>query len=331
MILTKGMAHGTLPFKGAAEWNRVLGVVAKEAGPGGYIRAPLTWAVDAAPRWDIYDPFLAAVKAHGLRWIAQMNTTVPGGGEYQVPNLAQWGPVIRQVVRHYWPKGLKAYEVWNEWNTVTGNANGTMTATVMARLLREAQNAVHVEVDALPDARTLNLCAMGIGTLSLDALNAVYDVDPHFLSGYNVTTHHLYLSEDPYLPSYDPRTGAYKPRRAQSLFTVRKWLSDHGFAGVDLGITEGGYSGSKDAVRPPNVLTEAAQADLTVKFLGMVKAANDTLRIRFWCPFHPIEAGGFHYSGDGKDYDYDYWFDHLGMVRSDLSEKPVAPAYATFA
>ncbi len=323
MVITKGYAYGTLPDMDATKQSLYLDKIRSVVGVGGYVRTPLRWTPGGEPQWAKYDRFVAALKQRNLRWLCQLNTAVSGGGVYQVPTPTTWGPVIRQVVARYWDAGVTAYECWSEPNTVTGNANGKMTPQDMVWMLRDCRGAVKDALVGKADAAKLLLCAMGMGTISFDWLEKMYAASPTFMAGYTALTLHLYMNQDPSLPG-----GTQYPRRPRTLLNLREWLNLHGYGSIDLGITEGGYSGSNDANKPKNCVTEREQADWTTAFLSWASANNDKLRIRTWCPFNPIQLRNVAFNGD--PYQYDYWYEHLPMWRLDHSPKPVAAAYANW-
>lgn len=312
--VAKGYALGNIPDKSESEQNKILDTIAALVGPQGYVRTGLKWSTGTQVNWARYDAFLARCKARNLRWFPHFNTSVSGGGQYAIPTKNEWGPTIAQAVKRYMEQGVTKFEIWNEPDTRTGNCGGKMTPQVLSWILREAKDAAR-GVEIAMGRKDLRLTCFALGGIDLAYLNRLYSVDQKFLDGYNAFSFHLYMSQDPSLPG-----GTKYIRRLRTIPLLRQWLDDRKYPKINLKITEGGYSGSNDAKRPLNCVTEAEQAKWTRAQYDYL-AAHPELKLNLLCQYNPIDKGTR--QATGAQYDYPYWYENLGAVNANGTKKPV--------
>jgi hypothetical protein len=292
---------------------------------GSVVRTDVTWdpAQRSAPNFTTFDSLARNLSARGLQLLPQIHTG--SGGTYKIPAITAWRSGLTQIAARYGPKGsfttagwrpVTAYELWNEPNTVTGNAGGRMTPAVAASLIRNGADALHSYASA--HGWRAKVVGFAIGTQSIDYLNRLYAADPGFLSRIDAVSFHVYMSQDPSLPG-----GAAYPRRIRTLQTVRTWLNTHGGSHVEIMVTEGGYSGANGS-RPLNVVDELQQASWSKAAIDWIRA-NPGLNVTLVTPFNPVDRGTVRYNGSA--YHYDYWYENLGAVRADGTAKPFGSLY----
>ena len=92
-----------------------------------WIRFDMAWSAIERQQgvydWAVYDRFVAKARERGLNMIAMIGYTptwarVAGATDDKYPpkNVADYGSFAQKVVERYAPKGVKAYELWNEPN-----------------------------------------------------------------------------------------------------------------------------------------------------------------------------------------------------------------------
>ena len=92
-----------------------------------WIRFDIAWSAIERQQgvydWAIYDRFVAKVRERGLNMLAMIGYTptwarVTGATDDKYPpkNVADYASFAQKVVERYAPKGVKAYELWNEPN-----------------------------------------------------------------------------------------------------------------------------------------------------------------------------------------------------------------------
>ena len=155
-----------------------------------------------------------------------------------------------------------------------------------------------------------------LGSIDLAYLTRMLGADPHLLSYVDTVSVHVYMRLDPNTCPIG------EVRCIRTLLSLRSLIDANGGSGAAIAITEGGYSGSNDATRPNNVVTEALQASWGKSAIDWMRARPE-LKVNLYTPYNPLDKG-LSYSGD----DYSYWHDHLGAVRaSDLAFKPWGLTY----
>jgi len=115
----------------------------------------------------------------------------------------------------------------------------------------------------------------------------------------------------------------------RSLPLLRQWLDAHKAPNqttpVKIASTEGGYSGSNGTCAPPNVVSEATQANWGTTAINWI-VARPSLDFDFFSPFGLINGPNTSYTCS-SGYNYQYWQNHLGAVRADGTLKPWFSAY----
>jgi chitodextrinase len=333
---TFGYAHGTVSDLALTDMRHYLDAIAKITGPGGVVRAPIHWDPyqSSGPNWKRYDLFLDELRARDLVFVPEIHTS--HDGHYVIPGQApggwaDWQADIRAIVAHYGPGGIYAdahpgfdgmtrYEIWNEPNTPTGNAtvnhDGSvdMDPQLSAEILRTGSEAVRQQ--AAVEGFTPEVIGPALGSIDLAYLNRMLGADPHLLSYVDTVSVHVYMRLDPNTCPIG------EVRCIRTLLSLRSLIDANGGSAAGIAITEGGYSGSNDATRPNNVVTEALQASWGKGAIDWMRARPE-LKVNLYTPYNPLDKG-VSYSGD----DYSYWHDHLGAVRaSDLAFKPWGLTY----
>jgi polysaccharide biosynthesis protein PslG len=143
-------AGGALQNLGDSELARYLD--GAEAAHAGWIRIDVNWNViqQAGPGsydWSRFDNVVTAITSRGMRVLAGILYTPPwaraAGTEPATPpsNLDDYAAFVRTTVERYAPRGVHAYEIWNEPNVSDFWAPGPDPARY-AQLLRLAYSAV---------------------------------------------------------------------------------------------------------------------------------------------------------------------------------------------
>jgi hypothetical protein len=262
-----------------------------------------------------------------------------GSGGYRWPTDTQWSNGLRQIVRMYGPggtyarggsytqngrritvaahpgfAGLTDFELWNEPNSPTGDLNGTMTPSKMARLLRVGSAAMRDEARKM--GFEINIVGPAVDGMDLPYIKSLWTADHAVFSYIDTLSIHAYSRLDTY--SCIP-TGK---RCIRGITLIRDYLNSHGGAGVHIANTEGGYAGSRGTCLGPQVHTEAMQSTLSEQSLLWIRA-NAHLDVDFWITYHPIDSpGSYSYACTSGTYDNEFWKSRLGVVRQDHSTKP---------
>jgi hypothetical protein len=326
------------------EVNRYYDITRSVLGTGAIIRTGLTWEpskedVPGFEKWS--STMLQPALARGLTVLPGIRTRGNLGG-YSMPTDAQWAHGLRQIVRMYGPggvyarggtyvkngrtirvaahpgfKGLRDYELWNEPNS-NGNLNGNMTPAMAARLLRVGSQAMRDEARRL--GFNINIIGPAIGGLDLEYLSNLWQADNQLFRHIDTISFHNYMR----LPPWDCNPqGASKRRCVKTLLLIRNFMDTHGGAHVHLGTTEGGYSGDTGNCRGPQVLTEQQQADYTEAALRWYRE-HPGLDLDFWITYHAIDQTvNYSFPCNSGRFDEHYRKGKLGVVRADLSIKPV--------
>jgi hypothetical protein len=287
-----------------------LSAIRSVLGANGFVRSPVHWnaLVRSEPIWAKYDAYLDRVRAQGLRWIPVIFEST-GNHSFVMPQatpfgLAGWSAAVREMVARYGPggtyaashpgfPGITTFEVWNEPNTNTGNADPacpscTMSPALADAILQTASDAIRSQAAAMrfrPEA-----IGFGIGSVDLAYLHRLVAADPHILSAMDALSIHLYMRQ---APSTCPTSGSHVAAYCvRSLGVLRRWLDSASPAGHSpaIAITEGGYAGSNAACRPPNVVSEADQAAWGTQAIAWMQA-HPALRVSLYSPFQPLDAG----------------------------------------
>lgn len=331
-----GYSNGTISDMAPSDMALYLNAIREVTGPGGIVRAPLHWDPyqTSGPSWTKYDAFISALQSRGLVWLPEIHES--HNNHYVIPGTSpggwtDWENGIRAIVDHYGPGGTYAqahpgfagmtrFEMWNEPNTPTGNANPTCPSCVMApatavTILRTGSAAMRSEAAA--KHWTPTVVGGVIGSIDMPYIEAEKKADPSLFSYMNTFSVHVYMHDDPdTCPTTDPRC-------IRTLGVLRNFMNANGGANVHIGISEGGYSGSNDANRPTyKVVSLAQQASMGKAAIDWIRA-NPQLMVDFFTPYNPIDKGSKFTGGNL----YNYWYDHLGAVYTNLAMKPWGVTY----
>ncbi len=331
-----GYANGTISDMSPSDMSVQLNAIAAITGKGGIVRAPLHWDPyqAAGPSWTKYDNFITQLQQRGLTWLPEIHES--HSGHYTIPGSSpggwtDWQQAITQIVQHYGPggtyqathpgfAGITRFELWNEPNTPTGNANPTCPACEMApatydTILKDGSLALRAQ--AVRQGFPIDVVGGVIGSIDLPYIQSLYRANPAFFSYMNTLSFHLYMSLDP------ASCGTSNPHCDLMIPQLRSWMNANGGAGVHLGISEGGYSGSNDSNRPTaKVVSMAQQSAWGAQVINYLEA-NPQLGVKFYCPFNPVDDG-LRYTGSNV---YEYWVDHLGAAYSNDTLKPWGVTY----
>lgn len=287
-------------------------------GPNGVVRTSFSIGIDsAAPsgaeisaNWADYDAFMglcqAALDRDGspapqrviaeLHWNWKLSSgkvgyhlpfrdavsghpTYIAGAPARLQGMASWYDWVRDLVLRY-GDSIFRYEIWNEPDTPTGNANGSQTSGYMnpADVYELARAASMAIADAwaaggFPGQPVIMLPAIGAietsylrkiveygkgngaaGTWVVASSGSMVNPvpgQPHLFSFGDVMPFHVYMSEAPSLAGgaagSPSGTSDQYLRRIKTLATrARPYLDSEGFTAsvLKLGTTEGGYRGN---------------------------------------------------------------------------------------
>jgi hypothetical protein len=321
----------------AAEWIKQAENLKRVVPYGGITRTGLSWYPNRTTTPDFItwgNEVLMPHVSRGLTVLPGIKTL--GGNPYLYPTDAQWTEGLRWIVRMYapngiWQKGgyymvngnrrnitahptftgLTDFELWNEPNS-KGNLGGKMTPAMIVHLLKIGSAAMREEAAKL--GTTINIVGPAIGEINLDYLKAMHTADKNLFSYIDTVTFHDYMRENP------DTCKAGSTRCVKTYALIRQFLDANGGAHVHIGTTEGGFAGSLDACRPPNVLTEALQSSYSEKVINWLRA-NPQLDFDFRVTYK-LQDGSVKFVGTcGKTWDPDYWISKLGVIRSDNTLK----------
>ncbi len=346
-----GFAFGNLDQMSAAQRSSYLDAIRVMAGPNGSVRTDIRWNPNtrSGPDFALYDGLATAIAAAGVRWLPVIH--LGGGGTYYVParsadgTMASWRANLKAIADRYGPGGsftapgwqpITRYEIWNEPNDATGNAGGALTAQDVIQLLKDG--AAGIRDAAAAHGWNATIVGPALGKIDFSYLNTMYGIDPSFLNVLDGVSVHVFMKDDPALPG-----GTTQIQRIRTLATLRAWLDDHGAPDTSIWMTEGGYSGA-DGVVPPNVVSEARQADWGRGALRWIHA-NPDLEVDYFGHYNPIDANQTTYTGNGTQFDYSFWLENLGAAspggtslkpwgvayRDDIAAMQAAPTPATIA
>jgi chitodextrinase len=331
-----GYSNGTVSDMAPSDMAVQLNAIASIAGKGGIVRAPLHWDPyqAAGPSWTKYDSFVTQVTQRGLTWLPEVHES--HNGHYTLPGSSpggytDWQQAITQVVQHYGPggtyqaahpgfPGITRFEVWNEPNTPTGNANPSCSTCEMApatydTILRYGSSALRAQ--AARQGFAVDVVGGVIGSIDLPYIQSLYKANTAFFSYMNTLSFHLYMSLDP------ASCGVSNPHCELMIPQLRSWMNANGGSAVHLGISEGGYSGSNDSNRPTAKVVSMAQQSAWGAQVVNYFENNPQLGMEFYCPFNPVDDG-VKYNGSNIYY---YWVDHLGAAYGNGTLKPWGVTY----
>ena len=340
-----GYADGLVSDRPEGDANRYLDAIASVVGPGGIVRAPAHWDPSVSgPPFGKYDAFVARLTERGMLWMPEIHLS--HHGHYVLPGDSPggydaWQAGIRAFVNRYQPGGAYAqdhpgfpgitmYEIWNEPNTITGNTTpehrpGDIDPATIDAVVEAGATAVRQAAsdDVGPDFQPA-IAGFAIGTIDVPYIQRLIAASSSVWSQLDMLTVHVYQSQP--ASSCDPAN----PHCIRGLVALRALLDQNDATRhLQLGITEGGYSGSDDSVHPPNVVSEQDQADWGLESIQWI-LANPQLRVGLYTPFQALDLGNRGYLGNGHTYDYPYWYEHLGAVKANGAMKPWGRVYRDF-
>jgi hypothetical protein len=292
-----------------------------------WVRLNLNWAdlepeegrLDQDQLADV-DYAVGKVRAAGIKVLAPIADGVPwwasadpnkfdNGGRYnkfwKPRDFGDYASFARRMVARYAPKGVHAYEVWNEPNYRHFWPSGP-SASDYTSMLRAAYPAIK---DADPGATVV---MGGLSGNDYRFLRALYNAGarPFF----DAASVHPYSNVDPSVCWNDPNTGTRSDDAFCGIESVRDIMVAKGDAASPLWLTEFGWSTAANAA---NGVTEAEQADWLRKAFNRLDnygwvgpAFWYNLRNNYWS------------QNDPDDIEANY-----GLVRVDFSQKP---SYAAF-
>lgn len=312
-----GFSTGPEP-NSAADFNAFYTSVKSVVGAGAVVRTGLAWdpASQDHPNFDVWSTdTLAPAIAKGVRVLPNIHCP-------RLPTDPQWTNGLRAIVRMYGPggtyasthagfAGLTDFELWNEPNMM-GDLGGTMTAAKADHLIKIGAAAIRAEASSM-NFRP-NVIGFAVGGIDVDYVTQLWKADHTIFASIDTLTVHAYSSSPVATCS---TTGPARTHCIQSIQTVRDFLDGHGGSAVHLGTTEGGYAGSSDACRPPNVFTEQVQSQYSADAIRWLRA-RPALKIDFWMTYHAVDATArYSYACGSGQYDATYWKARLGVVHPD--------------
>jgi hypothetical protein len=246
--------------------------------------------------------------------------------------VARYGPGGSYAAAHPGFPGITTFEVWNEPNTNTGNANPacpscTMTPAVADAIMQTASRAIRSQAAAMRFRPAV--IGFGIGSVDLSYLHRLVAADPHVMSAMDALSIHLYMRQ---APSACPTSGSHVAVPCvRSLGPLRRWLDSVSPAGhaPAIAVTEGGYAGSNAACRPPNVVSEAEQAAWGAEAIAWIQA-HPALRVTLYSPFQPLDAGSVA-PKCSSTWNAAFFKQSLGAVRANGTLKPWGVDYRAIA
>jgi hypothetical protein len=309
------------------------------------VRSPIHWndVARSSPDWKKYDAYAGRVTAAGLRWLpviftstAQHSFVTPQATRF---GLAGWAGAVRGIVARYGPNGsyaathtgftgITTYELWNEPNTSTGNANPacpscSMAPAVADQIVASGAHAIRSQASLMHFRPTV--IGFALGAIDLPYLRHLVAADPHILQALDALSIHLYMTQSPTTCSIDDSAAA--THCVRSLARLRRYLNSVSPPGraPAIAITEGGYAGSNSGCRPSNVLSEAVQARYGTQAIQWI-LRRPKLRVALYAPFEPIDDG-VEPATCGARWDAAAFKASLGAVLPNGALKPWGRAY----
>lgn len=340
-----GYSDGLVSDRSGADADRYLDAIASVVGQGGIIRASAHWDPSVSgPQFAKYDAFVAKMTERGMLWMPEIHLS--HHGHYVLPGsspggYAAWQADIRAFVNRYQPGGSYAaehpgfpgvtmYEIWNEPNTITGNTSpdhhpGDVDPATIDQVVETGAVAVRqAAADGIgPDFQPA-LAGFAIGSIDTLYIERLIAASSTVWSQLDMLTVHVYQSQPP--TTCDP----WNPHCVRGLEGLRALLDQRDDTHrLQLGITEGGYSGADADPHPPNVVSEHDQADWGIATIQWM-LDHPELNVGLYTPFQALDLDSRGYFGNGQNYDYGYWYQQLGAVRANGALKPWGLAYRDF-
>ncbi|MEZ5117146.1 MAG: cellulase family glycosylhydrolase [Candidatus Nanopelagicales bacterium] len=291
-----------------ADLQREL-TVYRDAGAR-WLRVDLDWpAVEPSPgawAWDAPDRVVTAAQEAGLEVLLVPTKSPDWARARGRPQPAAFARFMESAVQRYGPRGVRAWEIWNEENTSTFWQSPPDPAHYV-RLLSDAYRIVHA---AYPDAWVV------FGGLA----PAVDDPQGRWLSpttflqrAYAAGAQGRFdaIGVHPYSYPATPSQSALPVRHGyRDLEGVRRALDDHGDQQVPVWVTEvGAPTGSA-----PRAVSPATQARIVTEAFEYARS-------------HPGMGPVFVYSGRDRGVDPGDPELNFGMVDRDFRPKPALEAF----
>ncbi|MDQ1519870.1 MAG: hypothetical protein QOI55_943 [Actinomycetota bacterium] len=272
---------------------------------GGWVRGDFTWPSIERSRgvyeFSKIDVLVNEVNARGLHLMGQLTYGPAWAGPGGLPtNNADYADYAAAMARRYAPKGVHAWEIWNEAN-LTGPWPGTPDPAKYTAMLKAAYLAIHA-VDPHATVVTSGLApASNVSGYSIRPASFVQGIYDNGGAGYfdavglhPHTTPYPSTIEQPWNPMVQARDLIYP------------MMQRHGDGAKKIWATEAGFSVSSNTSKS---VTEALQGDRV------------NLMIHTWLSF-PFAGPIFVYLLRDPGSDFSNWFDGFGLMRENWSHKP---------
>lgn len=301
----------------------------------GWVRADLAWSSvrpdeNAPYHWGAFDRLVDAAYARGLR-VLPILTYTPAWARMDVCAWTSKCPpedphtfavFVRDAVERYTPRGVVAWEVWNEPNIKLFWASGA-DAERYAALLREAYAAIHsVSFGAVVVSGGLAPASTGGGNVApREFLEQLYTYGGG--TAFDAVGFHPYSY--PLSPTHYKRSNAWS-QMADTTWSIRSIMHEHGDSAKQVWLTEyGAPTGGPGAVAAsdeygfwnvPDHVTEAYQAQLVHEAVTAHASYGWTGPL-FWYSYRDL--------GTERE-DKEHFF---GLLRHDGTRKPAYEELAT--
>lgn len=295
-----------------------LEVMDKMAAAGvGWVRIDLSWAwLEGGGPGDITDYYLDrmdftvdAANDRGLRVLMVLFRTPSwandGAGNKVPPDDANDFGAIAGFLADHFQGRVHAWEIWNEPNSDDFFVGTPARYTQMLR-------AAYLEIKAADPAASVVLG--GPSNKELAWLDGVYDAGGK--AWFDVMSVHAYMSPSDLPP--ETKNGTIWTLAAAS--QVKALMQDHGDGSTPIWYTEYGWSSHPNTGDEPNWnkgVTQEEQGDYLVRSLQFLGSEYPYVTNVFWYNERNRDAGHPHE-------------DNFGLLRRDLSEKPVYEALQSF-
>jgi hypothetical protein len=256
------------------------------------------------------DRIVDAARQRRLRVLAILWGTPPwanGGGDLNVPpkNAREYGDVAEWVARHYRGR-VTAWEVWNEPNL---SVFWTGTVEQYVRVLRAAYPRFK---RGDPGARVV---FAGLSYNDDGWLQRAYVAGAH--GHFDVMATHPYQGRGDAPPE---AAGDGKRWWLTHVPAVHKVMRAHGDGRKEIWFTEFGWSSFDHTVTAAHGrrgVSEPVQADYLLRTIDLVRRRYSYVTHMFWYNERNTATGNA-------------WEDNLGLLKRDLTEKPVYRALRAF-
>jgi polysaccharide biosynthesis protein PslG len=291
----------------------------REVGAG-WIRIDINWAViqrkgRGSYDWSSFDPFVKAARRRGLAVLGGIVYTPgwarPPGTRPNAPptDVADFARFAFRSARHFGPRGIQTYEIWNEPNIAAGWAPGPDPARY-TQLLRQAYAAIK---RAAPSATVISAGLSpygGYGSVDAQHMNPLTFLEQMYANGARGS-----MDAVGWHPYNFPGGLRYHPwsgwsQMSETSPSARSIMRANGDAKKKIWATEWG---APTGVSSGSV-TEADQAELVTAVLTQFKAWR-------W------DGPSFFYTFRDKGTNAADREDNFGLVRRDWSPKPAYDAF----